>query len=111
MERGRRLDRALDHHRPSIPEASRGWVHELTHGVVRLRGRLDHLLDLHLKEGIGSVPGEVRILLEMGAYQLLEMGSVPGYAAVSETVDAVREAGGKGLAGMTNGVLRSLARQ
>ncbi len=111
VERGRRLDRAFHIHGGAVPERSRGWVHELTHGVVRLRGRLDHLLDLHLSQGIESLSVEVRILLEMGAYQLLMMGSVPGYAAVSETVDGVREAGGAGLAGMANGVLRSLARK
>ncbi|TVP56273.1 MAG: hypothetical protein EA351_08500 [Gemmatimonadales bacterium] len=79
--------------------------------MVRFRGRLDYLLDLHLRDGLGSLRSGVTNLLRMGAYQLFHMGSVPGYAAVSETVDQVQALAGKGLAGMTNGVLRSLGRE
>lgn len=111
VERGRRLDRAWETAAPSLAPGERPWVQGLTHGTVRLRGRLDHLLDLHLSRGLDSLGTEVKILLRMGAYQLLYMGSVPEYAAVSETVDGVRRNVGGGLAGMANGVLRSLGRE
>ncbi|MEX0980192.1 MAG: transcription antitermination factor NusB, partial [Gemmatimonadota bacterium] len=45
-----------------------------------------------------------------GAYQLLYMGSVPAYAAVSQAVDQARQISGKGMGGLTNAVLRALAR-
>jgi len=44
--------------------------------------------------------------LRLGAYQILYMRSVPAYAAVSETVDLVREAVGPAPAGLVNAVLR-----
>jgi 16S rRNA (cytosine967-C5)-methyltransferase len=47
----------------------------------------------------------------MGAYQLLYMGGVPPYAAISQTVDQVRNVAGEGLGRMANGVLRSLGRE
>ena len=103
VERGRRLDLALGRV-PSSP--SRAWIQELTYGVVRLRGRLDFLLDRHLRKGIGSLPAPVRWLLRMGAYQAFHMGAVPAYAAVSETVAAVRHSKWRGLSGLTNAVLR-----
>ncbi len=82
------------------------------YGVERLRGRIDYLLDLHLKRGIGSVSPEVLEILRLGAYQLLYMGGVPEYAAVSQAVDQAREAGrGEGVSKMVNGVLRSLIRE
>ncbi len=102
--RGALLDAALD--ASSVAPLDRAWVQELTYGVVRLQGRLDHLLDRHLTRGIGSLPADVRMLLRMGAYQGLYMGAVPGYAAVSESVGAVRRARGGKLAGVANAVLR-----
>ncbi len=98
------LDRALG--ASSVPSRHRAWVQELTYGVVRLQGRLDHLLGGHLERGVDSLPPDVRILLRMGAYQGLYMGAVPAYAAVSETVGAVRRTRGATLAGLANAVLR-----
>jgi 16S rRNA (cytosine967-C5)-methyltransferase len=109
VERGRRLDVAWEAAAPALPPADRWWVQELVYGVIRFRGRLDHLLGLHLHRGVDSVPPDVLNLLRMGAWQILSMGSVPDYAAVSETVDQVRAGGGSGLAGLVNAVLRRLA--
>jgi 16S rRNA (cytosine967-C5)-methyltransferase len=114
VERGRRLDVAWEARAPALPLQDRGWVQELVYGVVRFRGRLDHLLGLHLHRGTGSLHPRILILLRMGAWQLLSMGSVPSYAAVSETVEQARltpknAGGGKGAAGLVNAVLRRLA--
>ena len=48
-------------------------------------------------------------MLRLGAYQLLYMGSVPTYAAVSESVDHAGTIGGKGASGLVNAVLRRVA--
>ena len=109
-ERGRRLDLAWTRASAALPSRERAWVHELAFGTLRLRGRLDHLLDGHLHRGIGSVAPPLRSLLRLGAYQLLCMGSVPGYAAVSETVAQARRLGGRKWGGLANAVLRALAR-
>ena len=111
VDRGRRLDRALEVAVARIPSRERAWVHELTYGVTRLRGRLDHLLNLHLDRGVESLDPPVLALLRMGAYQILRMGSVPSYAAVSQTVSHVRDQAGRGAGGMANAVLRALARE
>lgn len=110
VSRGRRIDLAFAEASDRLDPRERRWVHELVYGAVRLRGRLDHLLDAQLDRGIGSVAGDVLDVLRMGAYQVLYMGSVPGYAAVSQTVDQARAVGGKGVAGLVNAVLRSVAR-
>jgi len=96
---------------PRLDDRDRAWVQEVTYGTLRLRGRLDHLLDLHVTRGLDSVPGPLRSVLRLGAYQLLYMGSAPSYAAVSETVDLARGVGGKRAAGMVNAVLRALDRE
>jgi 16S rRNA (cytosine967-C5)-methyltransferase len=57
---------------------------------------------------LDSVDPTVVELLRLGAYQSLYMGSVPSYAAVSETVDQVKEAVGSKPAGFVNAVLRKV---
>ena len=111
VSRGRRLDRALDEAATSLPSRERRWAQEAAYGAVRLRGRLDHLLNLHLRKGLSSLSPRLLDLLRQGAYELLYMGGVPNYAALSQTVSQVREAAGEGAARLANGVLRSLQRE
>jgi 16S rRNA (cytosine967-C5)-methyltransferase len=107
--RGRRLDVSFEAHAPGLEPEARRWTQELAFGVVRFQGRIDYLLSLHLRPG--EVVEPLRILLRMGAWQLLAMGSVPAYAAVSATVDQVRKGVGTGAAGLANAVLRRLGEQ
>jgi len=109
--RGRRLDLALDEVAAGLAPGERQWVQEVTYGTVRMRGRIDFLLDLHLRRGLASLPRPVVWVLRMGAYQLLLMSGTPAYAAVSQSVEQTRAVGAPGLAGVVNGVLRSLARE
>lgn len=111
MERGRRLDLAFQEAVSPLNVRDRRWVQEVSYGTLRLRSRLDHLLALHLTGDPQGLPPRVRQLLRVGAYQLLYMGGVPTYAAVSETVDQARTVARGGFAPLVNGVLRSLARE
>ncbi len=85
-------------------------MHELVYGTTRLRGRLDHLLARHLHKGLESLEASVLEVLRLGAYQALYMGSVPAYAAVSESVDLATATSGRPAAGLVNAVLRKVAR-
>jgi 16S rRNA (cytosine967-C5)-methyltransferase len=76
-----------------------------------MRGRIDHLLGQRLKNGIDSVPHGILHLLRIGAYQLLYMGGVPQYAAVSQSVEEAKRRHGKGLGGLVNAVLRGIGRE
>lgn len=86
----------------------RAFAHELTYGVTRLRGRLDHLISPWVHRGIDSVEPRLLEILRLGAYQLLYMDGVPTYAAVSETVDQVRSVVGAKPTGFANAVLRKV---
>jgi 16S rRNA (cytosine967-C5)-methyltransferase len=79
-------------------------------GIQRLRGRLDYLLDQKVKRGLESVEASVRDSLRIGLYEILYMGGVPEYAAVSQAVDLAQSKGGRGVAGFANAVLRGIAR-
>ncbi|HEX8210369.1 MAG TPA: 16S rRNA (cytosine(967)-C(5))-methyltransferase RsmB [Longimicrobium sp.] len=104
-------DRALEHATRELEPRDRAWTQELVYGTFRMRGRLDHVLDGLVRDGVAKLEEEVLDVLRLGAYQLLEMGSVPPYAAVSESVELARDAGASRAAGLVNGVLQNLHRR
>jgi len=104
-------DRAFDHVARRLDARDRAWAQELVYGTFRLRGRIDHMLAALLRDGLASLDAGVLDVLRLGAYQLLEMGSVPAYAAVSQSVDLARIAGAPRAAGLVNGVLQNLGRR
>ena len=107
MSRGRFLDRAAERRFAGLDARDRAWAMEAAYGTVRLRGRLDALLDRY----VGGRPLDpvVRDVLRLGAYQLTEMAGVPDYAAVSESVELARAAGRARAAGLVNAVLKRVA--
>ncbi|HET9985134.1 MAG TPA: 16S rRNA (cytosine(967)-C(5))-methyltransferase RsmB [Longimicrobiales bacterium] len=111
QRRGELLDRALAGAVEGVPARERAWVQELVYGTVRLRGRLDHMLGAFVRRGLGSLDPDTLDILRLGAYQLLEMGSVPAYAAVSQAVELAKQVRGAGAGRLVNGVLQSLGRQ
>lgn len=107
---GELLDRALASVQEQVPLRDRAWTHELVYGTVRMRGRIDFYLDHLVRRGIDSLDPDVLDVLRLGAYQLLEMTSVPAYAAVSQSVEMTK-AIARSASGMVNGVLQSLRRE
>lgn len=109
VEAGRRLDVAFEASGAArAPE--RGWIRKLTYGTVRLQGRLDHVLERFSSRPSEDLDPEVRAVLRMGAYQILEMDGVPAYAAVSESVAQAKRGGSRAAAGLVNAILRRVAR-
>ena len=85
------------------------FVRELVYGVTKNKYLLDHYLKQFIKKGFSRLRTKELNLLRMGAYQILFMDSVPGYAACSETVELAKQVL-PGLSGFVNGVLRAFAR-
>lgn len=87
----------------------RRFAYELASGCVRLRGRLDWILARHTSRPLERVDPAVRVLLRLGAYQLLEMDRVAEHAAVHATVELAKSRAPYA-AGFVNAVLRSVQR-
>lgn len=104
-------DRALDAAAAGLLTRDRAWVQELVYGTLRLRGRIDYLLGALVRGGIDALEPDVLEVLRLGAYQLLEMGSVPHYAAISQSQELVRAAGVGRAAALVGGVLHALHRR
>ena len=83
---------------------------ELVYGVLRRHALLDAALAGFLKKP-EALSAQVRMLLRLGAYEILFMDGIPARATVNELVNLARRRFGQGLGGLVNGVLRSVDRQ
>ncbi|UYM05238.1 RsmB/NOP family class I SAM-dependent RNA methyltransferase [Solicola gregarius] len=82
---------------------------ELTHGTIRRQGTYDAVLETVTTKGLAAVDPPVRDVLRLGTHQLLSLRT-PSHAAVSTSVDLVREQVGHKPAAFVNAVLRKVAR-
>lgn len=81
---------------------------ELAAGTLRRRGTYDAVLGACVDRPLAKVDAKVLDCLRLGSHQLLSM-RVPAHAAISTTVDLVRDRSGAGAAGFANAVLRRVA--
>jgi 16S rRNA (cytosine967-C5)-methyltransferase len=111
IERGRATlaDLMASPEAEALAPRDRSLLHELVLGTLRLRGRLDHAIAAQLDRPLELVDRDVLTALRLGAHQILDL-RVPDRAAVSESVDLVREVNPRA-AGFANAVLRRLARE
>jgi 16S rRNA (cytosine967-C5)-methyltransferase len=96
-------------HLEAARSLDRRFAHELASGCVRLQGRLDWIVARHASRPIERLDPAVRVLLRLGAYQLLELDRVAEHAAVHATVELAKRRAPH-TAGFVNAVLRSVQR-
>ncbi|MBI2411897.1 MAG: 16S rRNA (cytosine(967)-C(5))-methyltransferase RsmB [Deltaproteobacteria bacterium] len=107
VEAGAYVDIILDAGLSGLDEADAGLATELVYGVLRWKGRLDHIIDNFSSIKTAKLERRVLIALRLGAYQLLFLDRIPARAAINETVNLVKS-GGERKAGFVNAVLRAL---
>jgi len=82
---------------------------ELVSGTIRRQGTYDAILAACVDRPLSKVDAGVLDALRLGTHQILAM-RVPTHAAVSMTVELVRQRVGHGPAGFVNAVLRRVAK-
>jgi 16S rRNA (cytosine967-C5)-methyltransferase len=110
--RGVHADNALDKasSRATLSNLDRQLATELVYGAVRQQRTLNVLIDRLLRKP-EKPTSDLRLLLQLGIYQLRYMDRIPPSAAVNTTVNLAKTNGLAGLASLTNGVLREYQRQ
>jgi 16S rRNA (cytosine967-C5)-methyltransferase len=103
-EKHRPLEEALDRLPPGDAR-DRAAAHRLAATVLRRAGTLDAVLEPHLKR---APPDAVRLILRLGAAQLLLLDTPP-HAAVATSVELARAQKLAPFAGLVNAVLRRVA--
>jgi len=111
LRTGSLLDVAFERHCAQLDTRDRRWTQELVYGMLRRRGWIDHALSSRVRGGIARLDGDLTDLIRLGTQQLLEMGSVPAYAAIAQTVELAKQRHGMGASKLVNAVLRRLDRE
>lgn len=100
---GRKPREALESLSEKLGKKDRAFLMETTYGVLRLRDRLDWIINRFLKKPSG-VRGSTRDNLRLGVYQIFHM-RVPDWAAVDEAVKLERRN-----RSLVNAILRNVIR-
>src|SRR5882672_3144889 len=111
LRNGELLDPAFDRRTARLDARDRRWTRELVYGMLRRRARIDAYLDERVRGGLVRIDPDLLDLLRLGAAQLLQMESVPAYAAIAQTVELAKRRHGMGASKLTNAVLRRLDRE
>ncbi|MEP6493165.1 MAG: transcription antitermination factor NusB [bacterium] len=111
LRSGDLLDPSFDRRTARLDARDRRWVRELVYGMLRRRARLDAYLDARVRGGLVRIDADLLDLLRLGAAQLLQMESVPAYAAIAQTVELAKRRHGIGASKLANAVLRRLDRE
>ncbi len=86
--------------------ADRRLATELVYGVLRRKSCLDWYLASLVERPLERLDREVRMVLRLGAYQVLFLSRVPVRAAVHQAVELVKQSRQRKAAGLINAVLR-----
>jgi 16S rRNA (cytosine967-C5)-methyltransferase len=111
MRGGELLDPSFERRVATLDARDRRWTRELIYGMLRRRGWLDALLSERVRGGLARLDADIIDLLRLGSYQLLQMRSVPAYAAIAQTVELAKRRHGLGASKLVNAVLRRLDRE
>ncbi len=106
---GAYLNLALPAFLSGLPADERALGVKLASGTIQHLNTIDWALNLFSKSSLHTFTPWVRNLLRLGIYQLLYLDRVPDYAVVDEAVRLARRYGHRGVAGLTNALLRRLA--
>jgi 16S rRNA (cytosine967-C5)-methyltransferase len=82
----------------------------ITLGCLRHQSQLDYLIEFFSGRKQLKLDDVVRIALRMGIFQLRYLDRIPPHAAVTESVELVKQAHKRSAAGFVNAVLRKVNR-
>lgn len=107
---GKSLNRALPPWLSKVDPRDRGLLQQLCYGTLRQLPRLEAILVQLLSKPLRDKDHDVHALLLIGLYQL-EGTRIPNHAAVSATVEAIRELKKPWAKSLTNAILRRYLRE
>jgi 16S rRNA (cytosine967-C5)-methyltransferase len=92
----------------SLSPRDSGLATEIILGTLRQRQVLDSLLGQALGRPLSKLDAEVLTALRLGAYQMRYLDRIPERAAVSESVELIKQGRKRSAAGLVNAALRKL---
>ena len=103
------IDSAIEKH--GITGVDRAFYTALVYGTIERKITLDYIINSFSGRDIAKIDKEILVVLRMGIYQIIYMGSVPDHAACNEGVELCKKIGKKSASGFVNAVLRETIRK
>lgn len=103
------LDRILKN--VTISKSDCSLVTELVYGITRRQRTLDSIIAKITGKPTDKQPPDLRLILQIGIYQICFLDHIPDSAAVNTTVDLAKSIKLSGLSGLVNAVLRKVCRE
>ena len=110
LNQGTSLNEPLALELGRVAPRDRALLQQLCYGSLRSFHRLDAVLEQTLQKPLKKKDADIRALLVIGLYQLMEMRT-PDHAAISTAVEACRALDKPWATGLVNGVLRRCSRE
>ncbi len=89
----------------------RALLQTLVYGVLRWRGRLDHIITHFSSTRFNKINPRVLNILRLALFQIIYLDRIPDSAAVNAAVNMAKAAGAPWVAGYVNALLRKASRQ
>jgi 16S rRNA (cytosine967-C5)-methyltransferase len=89
----------------------KAFIYEIVVGSLRWLAKMDWIMAHMVDRPFSSLDPRVVNALRVGAYQIYYMDRVPERAAVSETVEAVKQVGVPNASSFVNAILRRVAKK
>lgn len=89
----------------------KAFIKKLATGCLERKIELDYVIDCFSKTKTNKMKPVIRLIMEMGVYQILYMDHVYDTAACNMAVSLAKKKGFHGLSGFVNGVLRTICRE
>lgn len=109
-ENGAYFNHALSNALSKCDAADRGFVTEVTYGVIKNRLALDHIIMQFSSVKLKKMTPWVKNILRMGIYQMYYMDKIPHSAACNESVKLSKKYAHAASGRFINGVLRNVSR-
>jgi 16S rRNA (cytosine967-C5)-methyltransferase len=84
-------------------------LHEIVTGTLRWKKRLDYILSRTVHDDWRQAQVKLKIILEIGLYQMLYLQRIPVFAVINESVELAKTWGQPRWSGLVNAVLRRLS--
>ncbi len=88
----------------------KAFIKKLATGCLEREIELDYVIDTFSKTKTNKMKPVIRLIMEMGVYQILYMDHVYDTTACNLSVSLAKKKGFQGLTGFVNGVLRTVCR-
>ncbi len=93
-----------------LTKQQRSFISKLVYGVIENQILINYYIHASSSVKNNKIKPVIRIILQLGIYQLLFLDKVPAHAAINEAVKLVKKRKMFQLRGFVNGVLRNIER-